>query len=244
MKRPGWEAVSPPDRAELFLGYGARVNRAALITQHSVIRACPLVPELPLRLITEDCDLWRATEADAAALGLPLPYWAFAWPGGQALARTILDSPALVSGRRVLDFGSGGAIEGLAAARVGAKDVLCADIDPFAGVAAELNAKLNGLKLRTTEADLIGNAGEWEVILAGDVLYERALTDRVLDWLRSEAARGVRVLLGDPHRGFLDPSGLERVAEYLCAADGDLSGTQLKATAVWQVIPSGSRSGR
>lgn len=211
------------------------MSRAALITQHTVVRAAPLVPELALHLITPECALWRATEADAAALGLPLPYWAFAWPGGQALARTILDAPALVAGLRVLDFGSGGAIEGLAAARAGARDVLCADIDVFAGEAARLNAQLNRLALRTTEADLIGTAGDWEVILAGDVLYDRELTARVLTWLRAEAARGVTVLLGDPHRGFLDPTGLQRVAEHACAADGDLSGTALKATAVWKV---------
>lgn len=211
------------------------MDRAALIREHTVVAAAPLVPELPLQLITEASPLWRATEADAEKLGLPLPFWAFIWPGGQALARLVLDSPELVRGKRVLDFGSGCAVEALAAMRSGAHAALAADIDPFAAAAAELNAQRAGVHLETTTDDLIGQRGDWEVILAGDVMYDRDMATRVMAWLRSEAARGVEVLLGDPNRGWLDPRGLERVASFMAAADGDLSGTALKEAVVWRV---------
>ena len=210
-------------------------DRAALIREQTNVVAAPLVPELSLHLITESCPLWRASEAEAEALGLPLPYWAFCWPGGQALARVVLDSSKLVRHKRVLDFGSGGAVEALAAMRAGAASALAADIDPFAQTAAELNAKLNAVALETTTEDLIGRAGEWDVILAGDVLYDRALTAKVMVWLRAEAARGVEVLLGDPNRGWLDASGLELLASYMAAFDGDLSGRALKETRVWRL---------
>lgn len=211
------------------------MNRAALILDHTVVAAAPLVPELPLHLVTEQSPLWRASEADAAKLGLPLPYWAFVWPGGQALARLVLDRPELVRGKRVLDFGSGCAIEALAALGAGARAALASDIDPFAAEAARLNAQLHALPLETTTDDLIGAHGDWEVILAGDVFYERELVARVMSWLRGEAARGVLVLLGDPNRGWLDPRGLDRVASFMAAADGDLSGTALKEAVVWRV---------
>jgi predicted nicotinamide N-methyase len=213
----------------------AEVDRPALIRQHTIVAAAPLVPELPMHVITEASPLWRASEADAAELGLPLPYWAFIWPGGQVLARLVLDRPELVRGKRVLDFGSGCAIEAIAALKVGASQALAADIDPFAQDAALLNAKVNDVALATTTDDLVGARGDWDVILAGDVMYDRDMATRALTWLRSEAARGVDVLLGDPNRGWLDPRGLERVASFMAAADGDLSGVALKEAVVWRV---------
>jgi len=221
-------------RSELR-GYAARVTRAELVRTNTIIAATPLVPELPLHLITDSCPLWRASEVDAAKLGLPLPYWGFAWPGGQALARFLLDEPTRIRGKRVLDFGSGCAIEALAGVKSGAASVLAADIDPFADEAARLNAELNRVTLATTTEDLIGQRGEWDLILAGDVLYGEELATSVMRWLRSEAARGVEVLLGDPNRGWLDSCGLERVASFMAAADGDLSGTILKEAVVWRI---------
>lgn len=211
------------------------MDRAALIRSQTVIASVPLLPELTLHLITEACPLWRASEADAAALGLPLPFWAFCWPGGQALARLVLDQPERVRAKRVLDFGSGGAVEALAAMRSGARSALAADIDPFAATAAELNAALNGVSVETTTDDLIGQPGGWDVILAGDVLYDREMATRVMAWLRAEAARGVEVLLGDPNRGYLDSRGLEPVFTCMAAADGDISGTALKEAVVWRI---------
>jgi len=196
----------------------------------------PLVPELQLRLVTEACPLWRATEADLARLGLAEPYWAFAWPGGQALARHLLDHPELCRGRRALDFGSGCAVQALAAAKAGAAGVLAADVDPLAGEAAAINAELNGVSgLETTTRDLIGADEGWDLVLAGDLFYEAALARRVSGWLARLAARGATVLVGDPGRGFFDASRAERLAGYDAPADVDVDGRYRRATAVYRL---------
>jgi predicted nicotinamide N-methyase len=196
-----------------------------------IVAAVPLVPEVRLRLITEECALWRASEKEAAALGFVEPYWAFAWPGGQALARHVLDNPAVVRGKRVLDFGSGCAIEGIAARLAGAAAVLCADIDPRACEAALSNAALNGVELTVTGADLIGrDLADFDVVLAGDVFYDAALAARALEWLRSLRAQ---VLIGDPSRGFLELGDLRRVATYRASWDGDTRGEILRDTGVY-----------
>jgi predicted nicotinamide N-methyase len=196
-----------------------------------IVASVPLVPEVRLRLITEDCDLWRASEKEAAAQGFVEPYWAFAWPGGQALARHVLDEPALVRGKRVLDFGAGCAIEGIAARLAGAASVLCSDIDPRACEAALSNAALNNVELQVAAEDLIGrNVPDIDLVLAGDVFYDAALAARALEWLRSLRAQ---VLIGDPSRGFLDLSGLRRVATYRATWDGDTRGEILRDTGVY-----------
>ncbi|MFL5451124.1 MAG: class I SAM-dependent methyltransferase [Myxococcales bacterium] len=204
----------------------------AVIRAHTVVVPAPLVPELRLHLLTEDCPLWRANEAEAAAVGLVEPWWAFCWPGGQALARYVLDHPATVRGKRVLDFGSGGAVEALAALRAGAASAVAVDVDPFASAAAGLNAELNALPLGTETRDLIGCAIDADVVLAGDVFYEKDLAARALRWLRSA---GVPVLIGDPSRGFLEAGGLDRLATYLAHADGDTSGAALRETHVYRL---------
>ena len=160
-----------------------------------------------------------------------MPYWAFAWPGGQVLARFLLDQPQWVRGRRVLDFGSGCALEGLAAALQGAS-VLCADLDPQAAGLARRNAQANGVTVETTTEDLLGRDVDAEVILAGDACYEPALAQRVLPWLTAQAARGVRVLVGDPLRvpGALD--GARRLSTYDASFDGDPRGLTVWPTHV------------
>ena len=211
-------------------------ERAALIRAETVVARPLLCPELSLHLITDACRLWSATDQDLEALALPAPYWAFAWAGGQALARFILDRPNLVRGKTVLDFGAGGAVEGLAAARAGAREVWAADIDPFAETAAELNAALNRVRLETTTEDLIGVVDPaWQVVLAGDVTYDGAMAARVRGWLEAIAARGVLVLLADPGRGFLDTTGWAAEAEYDAPADVDADGTHLVRTTVFRV---------
>lgn len=208
---------------------------ARLRTEWCEYRAPPLVPELPQYLVTERCPLWKASEREVEALGIPLPFWAFCWPGGQVLARLLLDAPEWVRGKRVLDFGSGGAVEGLAAVRAGAASVLCADIDPVANLAARMNAEALGLRLDTTERDLIGHDEGWEVVLAGDVFYDRDFSERVRRWFEALAARGAVVLIGDPSRGFLDTSRLEPLVRHPTCPDGDLSGTVLKEASVWRL---------
>lgn len=183
-----------------------------------------LCPELELWLLSPDSDDWHAV--DPVALGMP--YWAFAWPGGQALARYLLDHPEAVRGRRVLDFGSGGALEGIAAARAGAQ-VLCADVDPVANEWAQRNAALNGVTLETTADDLIGRPLDAEVVLVGDALYAPELAARVRPWL---AQSGAEVLVGDPSRVEGALEGLALLARYDAPFDGDPRGLTLWPTSV------------
>jgi predicted nicotinamide N-methyase len=193
-----------------------------------VIVSLPLVPEIRLDLITEASPLWRASESQAAALGYVDPYWAFAWPGGQALARYILDNASIVRGRRVLDFGSGCAIEGIAAAMRGASLVTCADIDARACEAALANAALNDVSLEVAEENLVGTSPDFDLVLAGDVLYER--DSAIFEWL---SGLRVPVLIGDPSRGFADLSGLRKVATHDAAWDGDTTGSFTRPTSVY-----------
>jgi predicted nicotinamide N-methyase len=177
-----------------------------------------LVPELKLHLLTPESPFFGA--ADPEALGWP--YWAVAWPGGQALARFLLEHPAFVRGRRVLDFGAGSAVAGVAAAKAGAASVLCADIDGRAAEAAHANARLNGVVLETTTAELLGAPrGPWDVVLAGDVCFEPAFAARVLAWLQALAAAGCVVLLGDPRRVPLPDGVLDVLACWDAPHDGD-----------------------
>lgn len=236
-----------------------RDTRRAFILSQTVAIAPPLCPELPMRLITEACPLWTAREADLDRLALPAPYWGFAWPGGQALARYLLDNPSEVSGRSVMDFGAGCGIEAFAALKAGARLAIGADIDPFAADAMHLNAELLGMPgedwypsergavsaetsplqapFRVTTADLLDDSTAWDVVLAGDMFYDPELARRTLAWLKRLAEGGSRVLLGDPHRGQLerlDPSlSLTPVAQYLAPSDVDVEGRYRKWTTVY-----------
>lgn len=183
-----------------------------------------LVPELALHLITPGHPLWTATPEEAAAQGFTMPYWGFAWPGGQALARYLLDHPQVVRGRGVLDFGCGGGVEGLAALRAGARSVVCTDVDALACEVVQLNAALNGVAVEALHADVVGEDGGWQVVLVGDVLYEPALAARVLGWLQRLAARGATVLIGDPGRVPLDLQA-DVLATSDAPHDGDPRGT-------------------
>ncbi|MEO1336185.1 MAG: 50S ribosomal protein L11 methyltransferase [Myxococcota bacterium] len=194
------------------------------------------MPEVSMHLITDACPLWKATDADLERLGLPAPYWAFAWSGGQALARHILDHPEEVSSRTVLSFGAGGGVEALAAARAGARRVIASDIDQFAIEALHLNAELNDVDIEATIDDLIGHIDPaWDIVLAADVTYETELTARVIDWLAELQARGVEVRIADPGRGFLNPARLEMLAEYDAPSDIDIDGSDLRVTPVFRL---------
>jgi predicted nicotinamide N-methyase len=173
----------------------------------------PSVPELRL-LLAEDAIVWWARmEADAGA-ALTAPFWATAWPGGQALARFILDRPATVTDRRVLDLASGSGLVAIAAAMAGAA-VTANDIDPYALAAITLNARANGIAVTTCHGDLLdGDGGDAEVVLAGDVFYHEALAQRVWPFLQRAATRGACVLIGDPGRQYLPQKGLTTVASY------------------------------
>jgi predicted nicotinamide N-methyase len=207
---------------------------AAFIRANTMLAAPPLVPEIRLHLATEVTPLWQATEAVLERTGLPPPYWAFAWAGGQAVARHVLDHPETVRGRSVLDIGAGSGVLAIAAALAGAASVVAADIDPFAAAAIALNAATNGVAIGVETADLIGGPGG-EIILVGDMCYERPLAERLTDWLRARAAQGALVLLGDPGRAYLPQSGLQELARYIVATPLDLEDREQRETVVWRL---------
>jgi predicted nicotinamide N-methyase len=205
-------------------------NPQVFVRANTVAMAPPLVPEIVLHLAAEVVPLWRATEDELAQMGLAPPYWAFAWAGGQALARYILDNPVLVAGMRVLDIGSGSGLVGIAAAKAGAASVLAADIDAFAQAAIALNAAANGVTLAATMEDLIGGPADFEVILVGDLFYERPLAERLLAWLTPLPAL---VLLGDPGRSYFPKSGVEKRAAYQVPTTRDLEDREIRDTGVY-----------
>jgi len=200
------------------------------IKANTILDHAPLVPEIRLYLASEVVSLWRATEDELAKAGLPPPYWAFAWAGGQALARYLLDHPALVHGKRVLDIGAGSGLVGLAAAKAGAAHVLAADIDRFACAAMRLNASANDLSLAVTEDDLIGTVGDWDVILVGDLFYERPLAERLLAWLEP---MNTLALLGDPGRNYFPKTGVSKLISYSVQTPRDLEDREIRETGVY-----------
>ncbi len=195
------------------------------ILSQTLVATPALCPEIRLRLVTAACPLWTASAADLERLRLPDPFWAFAWPGGQALARHLLDHPGLVRGRRVLDVGAGSALQAIAALKSGASSALAADIDPFAVEAAEINAELNGVALEVTSDDRVGTGGAgYDVVLAGDMFYDPQLAARLSDWLGALARAGATVLVGDPGRGHLPTAGLSLLGQYETPPDADCPG--------------------
>jgi predicted nicotinamide N-methyase len=209
------------------------LNPLDFVLSETVIAAPPLVPEIRLHLASEVVPLWQATETNLTERGLPPPYWAFAWPGGQALARYLLDNPDLVSGKRVLDFAAGSGLAAIAASKAGAASVAAAEIDRFAIAAIGLNAKLNSVGLETIEADILGQAGRWDVVLAGDVCYERPMAEKVGQWFGQLAAGGTRVLMGDPGRNYLPTAGIRELARYRVPTSLDLEDRISRETIVW-----------
>lgn len=206
----------------------------ALIRQYTRIQRPPLAPELQLHLADRLVPLWQATEWRAAGPQAP-PFWAFAWPGSQALARYILDTPAAVRGRRVLDFGSGSGLAAIAAARAGASDVLACDIDPLAAAAQKINAELNSVHFSTLTADLVGSEVEADLILVGDVCYEREASERIIPWLREQAAGGAEVLVADPGRSYAPSDHLELVETYDVPTLRELESVDAKRTRLWRL---------
>jgi predicted nicotinamide N-methyase len=210
-------------------------GRRAFILENTRLQTPPHTPELTLRLADEITPIWRLTEEALQEIGLPPPFWAFAWAGGQALARYILDNPAIVAGKAVVDFASGSGIVAIAAAKASAVRVLAADIDPFCGEALALNADANGVGIDFTGDDLLdAPPPTWaDVILAGDICYERPLADRVMAWLGAARAAGKTVLIGDPGRSYFPREGLEKLAEYQVHTTRELEDMEIKKTAVW-----------
>jgi predicted nicotinamide N-methyase len=206
----------------------------AFVLAHTSLQSPPHVPELRLHLADEIEPIWRKTEEELAGIGLPPPFWAFAWAGGQALARYVLDHPAEVRGRRVLDFGAGGGMAAIAAMKAGAASATGSDLDPFCEAAMALNARANGVDVAFVGRDLLEHPPPAvEVILAGDVWYEKPLAERATAWLRKARGRGARVLLGDPGRSYFPAAGLVRLAAYSVPTTRELEDSEVKRTGVW-----------
>jgi predicted nicotinamide N-methyase len=195
--------------------------------------APPLTPEIRLWLADEAVPIWKKTEDELGAMDLPPPFWAFAWAGGQALARYTLDHPVLVKGKRVLDFASGSGLIAIAAAKAGAADVTASDIDAFAIAAIEANSAENDVAVGPRLENLIGANDGWEVVLAGDIAYEKDFAGAAIDWLASLALRGASVLIGDPRRSYLALDRLDCVIDYSVPVTRKLEDSEIKRTGVF-----------
>jgi predicted nicotinamide N-methyase len=197
----------------------------------------PACPELRLHLATEITPLWEASEAFLERHNVPPPYWAFPWVGGQALARHILDNPALVTGRSVLDFASGSGLVGIAAKLAGAATVLATDIDRVALTAIALNARENGVEIEASDRDVLDQEDcPWDLIVAGDVCYEKPMAEKVFRWLRRCSAGGAKALMADPGRAYLPKTGLMRVAQMNVACSLELEDKTSRDVGIYQIV--------
>ena len=203
---------------------------------HTILDCPPLVPEIALYLATEITPIWQATEDWLAARNIAPPFWAFAWPGGQAMARHVLDHPASVAGRRVLDFAAGSGIAAIACARAGAAAVDAAEIDPMAIAVIRLNASVNGASVNAEATDAVGATCRWDLILCGDVCYEAPMTARILPWLR-RMARSAEVWVADPGRAYLPHDGLEPFASYRVPTTLELEDRSERDVTLYRLSP-------
>jgi predicted nicotinamide N-methyase len=213
-----------------------RLNPEEFIRANTCQSTALLVPEIVLYLASEITPIWQATEDWLRERALQPPYWAFAWPGGQALARHLLDNPGLVAGRRVLDFAAGCGIAAIACARAGAASVEAAEIDDIARAAIRLNAAANRVGIIVAKGDVVGDAGRWDIILCGDVCYEVPMTARILPWLRS-MARDADVWIADPGRAYLPGSGLLPITQYIVPTALELEDRTERRVGLYRLMP-------
>ena len=208
--------------------------RRALVVARTRLQRPPVVPELELHLADDMDSAWASLQAELDDGDLPPPFWAFAWLGGQAVARYVLDTPEVVRGRRVLDLATGSGLCALAALRAGAAQVTAVDVDPFAADAAALNADRNGLRLVVRCADLLdASPPEVDVVLAGDVFYDAQMSARVQPWLLQARAAGADVVVGDPGRHYLPRTLMDERAAYDVPTTRDLEGVEVKRVVVY-----------
>lgn len=211
-------------------------DRAEFIRENTRILSPPLVPEVQLHLAEESVPLWEKTEEELGEMNVPPPFWAFAWAGGQALARYILDHSALADGKRVVDLGAGSGLCAIAARLAGAVDVLAADVDPFSPFAIAMNSEINNTLIRaTTENLLVQPPPPIDLLLVGDLFYEKELSCSVMSWCQNAASNGALVLIGDPKRSFFPVDNFEPVAEYSVPVTRALEDSEIKRTSVWQM---------
>ncbi|HXN14990.1 MAG TPA: 50S ribosomal protein L11 methyltransferase [Usitatibacter sp.] len=210
-------------------------NFESFLRQATEVKSPEICPEIRLNLAADLATLWADQERWLGRLGLPAPYWGIAWPGGQAIARHVLDNPESFRGAAILDLGAGSGLCAIAAAKAGARRVHAADIDPFSALAIEANAGLNDVRVAIVEEDLIDRPSRWDVVLAADLWYEKFLAGRITPWLRRLAQDGTRVLVGDTGRAFLPRAGLTEVGRYAIPTSQSLEPGAAGAAAVWQL---------
>lgn len=212
------------------------VSAAAFIRANTKLMAPPLVPEISLHLAEETLPIWQKTEEELGEMNMPPPYWAFAWAGGQALARYLVDNAQEVAGKRVLDLGSGSGLAAIAAMKAGAAGALAADIDALASAAVALNAAANGVVIDATTNDLlVGSSQGFDVVLVGDLFYERELAEQTLKFIETGARSGSTVLIGDPQRNYFPKGRFEAVGAYSVRVTRELEDAEIKSAAVWRL---------
>jgi len=212
------------------------IDRSDFILANTRLLAPPLVPEIRLHLAEESLPIWRKTEEELGEMGLPPPYWAFAWAGGQALARYILDNGDSTSGRTVIDVGAESGLSAISAAKAGARHVDASDIDAIAVIAIGLNARANGVSIAATSDDWLGGAPPpADIVLVGDLFYERPLAERVMAFVQAAAARGSLVLVGDPRRNYFPTEAFTAIAHYEVPVTRELEDAEIKRAAVWRL---------
>ncbi len=212
------------------------IDHKDFILANTRLLSPPLVPEIRLHLAEESLPIWRKTEEELGEMGLPPPYWAFAWAGGQALARYVLDNAAQLAGKCVIDIGAGSGLAAIAAAKVGARVVTAADIDALAVTAMGLNADANAVVITATDDDwLDGASPPGDIVLVGDLFYERQLAERVMVFVREKAAGGSLVLVGDPRRSYFPADAFTAIAHYEVPVTRELEDAEIKRAAVWQL---------
>lgn len=211
-------------------------GRRAFIQANTRLLRPPLVPEMILHLAEESLAIWQKTEDELQAINVPPPFWAFAWAGGQALARHLLDNPGLVAGKRVLDLGAGSGLAGIAAMRAGAASVTATEIDDFALEAITLNAEANGVAVTACAENLLARpySGGFEVVLVGDLFYDRTLAGQVQALIDAALDDAATVLIGDPQRSYFPRDRFERLASYPVPVTRDLEDAEIKHSAVWR----------
>jgi predicted nicotinamide N-methyase len=213
------------------------LNPTTFIFANTTLSPVPLTPEIQLHLAHEAVPLWQKTEEELGEIGLAPPFWAFAWAGGQALARYVLDHRETVKSKRVIEIASGSGLVAIAAMKAGATHVLAADIDAFAVASMAINATANKVDITTTSTDLLkSHPPQTDIILVGDLFYEKSTAEIVFDWLTKAKAQGTHVLIGDPGRSYLPKDKLTKLAEYNVPVTRDLEDTEIKRTAVWTLL--------
>jgi predicted nicotinamide N-methyase len=214
-------------------------NLKAFVRRHTRLVDVADVPGMRIHAADDVTRVWHATELELALSDPPLPYWAFTWSGGLAISRYLIDHPDVVANRSVLDLGAGSGICGIVAARLGADSVQAADVDPLARAAIAVNARANDVRIGVSRSDVLeSEPPDVDVVLAGDVCYEETMGRRMIDWLRTAADQGARVLLGDPGRAYLPP-GLERLASYRVRTSTEVEEAVVKPSAVFAVCAAG-----